>query len=79
MTLQSRKQSKNSSQPPEGQVLKVRNHNSGLSTVELDNGVPHTITIVSRTEDLHILLGTDLADVREHLMTRKPGHFRRKS
>lgn len=70
---------RNSSKPPEGQILKVQNHWDGLSSVKLDNGVPHTITILTRTEELHNLLGTDLADIREHVMTRKPGHFRSKS
>jgi hypothetical protein len=79
MTAKSPRLSSNSKQPPEGQILKVQNHNSGLSTVQLDNGVPHTITIVSRTEVLHELLATDLADIRAHLMTRQPGHFRKKS
>lgn len=78
-TPQSRKQSRNSSQPPEGKILKVKQAPDGLSTVQLDNGIPHTITILTRTEELGGLLGSDLADIREHLMTRKPGHFRRKA
>jgi hypothetical protein len=71
-------QSSNSRRPPEGQILKVQQHWDGLSSVKLDNGVPHTISILTRTENLADLLGTDLAEIRAHLMTRRPGHFRSK-
>lgn len=77
-TSGSQPQSSNSRQPPEGRILKVKRALDGLSSVQLDNGIPHTITIVTRTEVLHELLGTDLADIRAHLMSRQPGHFRRK-
>jgi len=75
----SQQPSRNSRLPPEGQVLKVSHHPDGLSQVKLDSGIPHTITIVTRSEDLGALLGTDLAAIRAHLLTRQPGHFRRKA
>lgn len=78
-TRQSRKRSSNSKSPPEGQILKVTRNPDGLSTVRLDNGIPHTLTLITRTEVLGDLLGTDLAEIRAHLMTRQPGHFRRKT
>jgi hypothetical protein len=78
-TRLSHKRSSNSSKPPEGQILKVSNQWDGLSSVRLDNGIPHTLTLITRTEVLADLLGTDLAEIRAHLMTRQPGHFRRKT
>lgn len=74
----SQRQSSNSRQLPEGRILKVKQALDGLSSVQLDSNLPHTITILTRTEDLGGLLGTDLADIRTHLLTRRPGHFRRK-
>jgi hypothetical protein len=74
----SRKRSSNSGQPPEGKMLSVKNHWDGLSVVKVDNGVPHTISILTRTEVLGDLLSSDLTEIRAHLMTRHPGHFRSK-
>jgi hypothetical protein len=74
----SQPQSSSSKQPPEGRILKVTQAYDGLSTVKLDSSLPHTITILTRTEDLGTLLGTDLAEIRTHLLTRRPGHFRSK-
>jgi hypothetical protein len=75
---ESQRQSKRSKQAPEGQILSTKRGWDGLSSVKIDNGIPHTITIVAQTETLSDLLACDLAEIREHLMTRKPGHFRRK-
>lgn len=72
-------QSKNSSKNLKGNLLTVKQHWDGLSSVKLDNGIPHTLTILTRTESLGDLLGTDLAEMRAHLMTRHPGHFRSKT
>ncbi len=77
-TRESRRQSTPSGKPPEGRVLNVKHLNSGLSEVQVDNGLLHTFTVVTRTEDLHTLLGLDMAEIRAHLMSRQPGHFRRK-
>jgi hypothetical protein len=77
-TRPSVKQYRDSSKPPEGQPLQVKHNMDGLTQVKLDNGVPHAITILTRTEDFPALMGSDLAAIREHLMTRKPGHFRSK-
>jgi hypothetical protein len=74
----SQQRSSNSKQPPEGRILKVKQAWDGLSSVQIDSSLPHTITILTRTEDLEGLLGTDLAEIRTHLLTRRPGHFRRK-
>ena len=63
---------------PRGRVLQVKTHLSGMSQVVLDNGPFRTVTIHTRTEDLGGLVTADLAAIREHLMTRKPGHFRKK-
>jgi hypothetical protein len=75
---ESQPQSKPSKRPPEGRILETRQSLDGLSSVKIDNGPLHTITILTRTEDLEPLLGTDLADIRAHLMTRRSGHFRSK-
>ena len=77
-TRESRKRSSNSSKPPEGKVLSVKRLTSGLSEVQVDNGIPHTFTVVTRTENLGDLLSADLAEIRAHLHSRQPGHFRRK-
>jgi hypothetical protein len=63
---------------PRGQRLKISSNLSGMSQVVLDNGPFRTITVHTRTEDLGALLGVDGAELVEHLMTRKPGHFRQK-
>lgn len=63
---------------PRGQVLRVRSRLNGMSTLQLDNGPFRTVTLHTRTEDLAGLMGEDLSAIVEHLMTRKPGHFRRK-
>jgi hypothetical protein len=67
------------SKSPLGQVLKVKQNLDGMSRVQIDNGATSTINIICHTEGLESLLQEDLAAIREHLMTRKPGHFRRKS
>lgn len=59
-----------------GRVLEVKSQLSGHSTVKLDNGPVKTITLVCHTETLGDLLGADTKVLWEHLMTRKPGHFR---
>jgi hypothetical protein len=69
-----------SSQPaktnPRGTLLKLIHSPSGLSRVVLDNGFADTVTVHCRAEDAHILLDSNLPAIVEHLMTRKPGHFR---
>jgi hypothetical protein len=79
MTQQSPKSSKNSNPEPLGRVLKVRQDLSPLSQVILDNGPTGTITILSRPDQLPGLLDSDLAAIHEHLLTRKPGRFRKKA
>jgi hypothetical protein len=64
---------------PRGQILRVRSRLDGMSAVQLDNGPFRKITIHTRTEDLGVLMGHDMTALVEHLMTRKPGHFRKKS
>jgi hypothetical protein len=77
-TRPSRKPSSDLRTPPEGKVLKVNHALDGYSTVRLDNGIPHTLTILTRSEDFPALMGSDLADIRAHLMSRHTGHFRSK-
>jgi hypothetical protein len=74
----SQEQSRPLSSPPESRILKTKHSADGLSSVTLDNGLLHTITIVTRAEDFGTLVGSDLAEIRAHLMTRAEGHFRRK-
>lgn len=66
-------------QSPLGRILKVTDHQDGTSRVVLDNGSVHTITIVTHSELLPELLGQDMPAIREHLLTRKAGHFRSKA
>lgn len=66
------------SQDPKGKILKVTHHNDGTSRVVLDNGVVNTITIVTHSETLPELLGIDMRAIREHLLTRRPGHYRKR-
>lgn len=61
---------------PKGRILRVSHHADGTSRVILDNGVVNTITIVTHSELLPGLLGQDMRAIRDHLMTRKAGHFR---
>jgi hypothetical protein len=61
-----------------GRVLKVQNRPDGMSSVVLDNGISNTITVHVFTEDLHNLLNSDTRGLWEHIVTRKPGHFRKK-
>jgi hypothetical protein len=61
---------------PLGKLLKITPHMDGTHTVILDNGPVSTLTIVTLSADLAELLGTDLSTVRDHLMTRRPNHFR---
>ena len=63
---------------PRGRILKINHKSSGHTETVIDNGPFRTITIHSRTEALHELLGEDLEAIRAHLMTRMPGHFRYK-
>lgn len=62
-----------------GRVLQVKQQLSGMSQVVVDNGPFRTLTLHTRTEDLSELLAADPQMLLEHFMTRKPGHFRRKS
>jgi len=64
---------------PRGNLLKVEKQLSGHTRVVLDNGPFRTISILARTEDLSSLLDTGTEVLWEHLMTRKPGHFRKKN
>ena len=75
---QSQQSSSNSSQEPEGRILKVVRDTSSLSKVILDNGVTSTITILSRPDQLPALLESDMREIRLHLHSRGPGHFRKK-
>jgi hypothetical protein len=68
--------SKPSRPEPLGRVLKVKRDTSALSQVILDNGLIGTITILSRPDQLPALLNSDLVAIHEHLLSRKPGHFR---
>lgn len=77
-TRQSLKSSPNSSKTPEGNLLAVKPDMAGHHLVTLDNGPVQTITIMANSEDLSALLGSDLAAIRGHLMSRQAGHFRRK-
>jgi len=61
---------------PKGQILKVSSNLDGMSRVVVDNGPFSVLTLHCRTEDLGDLLEADVAALRNHLMTRKPGHFR---
>ena len=61
-----------------GRILKVERPETGYSQVVLDNGVSNTITVVCLAEQLGDLLSTDSRQIWEHLVTRKPGHFRSK-
>lgn len=65
-------------QDPKGRILKTSHHPDGTSRVVLDNGVVDTITIVTHSEDLAALLSQDMRTIREHLLTRRNGHFRSK-
>jgi hypothetical protein len=64
---------------PLGNILKVTQNLDGTSLVRLDNGPASKIDIVCHTETLEPLLASDMAAIQEHLMSRKPGHFRTKS
>jgi hypothetical protein len=63
---------------PRGRILRQSHHPDGTSRLVLDNGVTDTITIVTYSELLPGLLAHDMRDIRAHLMTRAPGHFRAK-
>jgi hypothetical protein len=78
-TPQSQPSSSDSSKTPEGRLLSVKPDMQGHHLVKLDNGPVKTITIMANSEDLPVLLGSDLAAIRAHLMSRQPGHFRRKA
>lgn len=61
-----------------GRLLQQQNYLDGTSRVVLDNGPFRTITIHCMAEQLPGLLGSNLQDIAAHLMTRAPGHFRKK-
>jgi hypothetical protein len=63
---------------PLGQILSIKNLSDGTTRVKIDNGIVNTITITCHAEQLQDLLATDMKELRDHMMTRKPGHFRRK-
>ena len=65
-------------QDPRGNLLAVSRHLDGYSRVKLDNGPASVINLLVPTELVDDLLSTDLRQVWEHVMTRKPGHFRKK-
>jgi hypothetical protein len=68
-----------SSKPdPKGTILKVKRDLSGYSQLVLDNGIVKTITIHCNAEDLDYLQNADLQAIRQHLITRQKGHFRKK-
>jgi hypothetical protein len=69
-------QSKNQAQL--GSVIQANQGESGWGKVVLDNGPVSSITIHCRTDSYVTLLDSDLKDIREHLLTRKSGHFRQK-
>jgi hypothetical protein len=79
LTPQSQPSLNDSSKTPEGRLLSVKPDMAGHHLVKLDNGPVKTITIMTNSEDLPSLLGSDLAAIRAHLMSRQPGHFRRKA
>jgi hypothetical protein len=64
---------------PRGRLLKVKIDPVGRTQVIIDNGPFNTITIHGDTTNLYALLGSNLEQIRAHLMTRAPGHFRKKS
>lgn len=68
--------SNNTEESPLGNILKTTHNMDGTSQVRIDNGPTHTITIVTHTELLGDLTATDMRSIRDHLMSRKPGHFR---
>ncbi len=70
--------SKNPRESPKGRILRISNHPDGTSRTVLDNGPDRKITIVSFSEDLPALLGEDSKAIHAHIMTRAPGHFRKK-
>lgn len=63
---------------PRGQILETKNYLDGTTRVKVDNGVVNTITIHCYAEQLPELMSADMRDIVAHLMTRAPGHFRRK-
>ena len=63
---------------PRGRVLKVSPRLDGMTSVVLDNGISNTITVHVFTEDLEQLMAANPRAIWEHIVTRKPGHFRKK-
>lgn len=70
--------SKSTIDAAKGSLLSVTHHPDGTSLVKLDNGPTMVINIITLGSDLPTLLNTDLKEIQEHLMTRRPGHFRKK-
>ncbi len=64
--------------PLRGRILRATHHQDGTSHLILDNGPVRTITIVTFSEDLPALIGAGSHELHAHLLTRKPGHFRKK-
>jgi hypothetical protein len=70
--------SKSTDDGTKGTVLSLTPHLDGTSLIKLDNGPARTINIVTLSSAVSDLLNADTKLIREHLMTRRPGHFRRK-
>lgn len=70
--------SQNSGDTQKGRILKVTPHINGTHSVKVDNGPVRTINIITRSDQLPGLLAADMAAIVDHMMTRRPGHFRRK-
>ncbi len=65
-------------QSPRGRILKISHNLDGTSQVTIDNGADKTITLVCNSETLQDLLAADTRKLHAHVMTRVPGHFRKK-
>jgi hypothetical protein len=70
--------SQNKDQAARGNVIRATQGETGWGKVVLDNGPINTITVHCRTDTYVTLLDSDLKAIREHLLTRGPGHFRQK-
>jgi hypothetical protein len=74
----SNESSQNKDKAQRGNVIQANQGETGWGKVVLDNGPVSSITIHARTDSYADLLDSDLKDIYEHLLTRKPGHFRQK-
>lgn len=70
--------SKSTDDGQKGTVLGITPHLDGTSHIRLDNGPVRTINIITLSSAVPDLLAADTRKIREHLMTRRPGHFRQK-